>query len=248
MRQISPRLPSLLLRPRLIMAASTTSTPQASLVPYRQIRALYDETTITVYQAYKSSIAEAAVKSQKLDASPDFKPGRMTWVKPSWAWMMYRAGYSHKDPGQSRILAIKMTHEHFIGLLERGVLSTHVQRDQAADSSEQTAKSGKRNKSSEVRIQWDPERTPKLGALPYRSIQIGIPGALSETWANEWIHEIEDVTETALELKRVIDEQPDITTEELMKLGLVPKEKPFDVSASVQKKLEMTAPTSSAKS
>ncbi|KAH7171010.1 hypothetical protein EDB81DRAFT_777376 [Dactylonectria macrodidyma] len=248
MGQISPRPPSLLHHARLIMAADTTSTSKTSPVPYRQIRALYDDTTITVYQAYKLSIAQAAVKSQKLNASPDFKPGRMTWVKPSWAWMMYRAGYSHKDPGQSRILAIKMTHEHFIGLLERGVLSTHVQRDQATDSNDQISTSGKRVKSSDIRIQWDPERTPRLGVLPYRSIQIGIPGALSETWVNEWIDEIEDVTETARELKRVIDEQPDITTEELVNLGLVPKEKPFDVPESVQKRLEMIAPTSLVKS
>ncbi|KAF7542803.1 hypothetical protein G7Z17_g11257 [Cylindrodendrum hubeiense] len=219
--------------------AAPTATSQ---VPYRQIRALYDETTITVYQAYKASIADAAVKAQKLNASPDFKPGRMTWVKPSWAWMMYRAGYSHKDPGQSRILALKMTHEHFIALLERGVLSTHVQRSQTADTS------GKREKSSDVRIQWDPERTPSLGVLPYRSIQIGIPGALSETWANEWIYEIEDVTETARELKRVIDERPDITTEELLKLCLVPEEKPFEVPESVQKRLEMIAPMTSPES
>lgn len=223
------------------MAAVTTT----SQVPYRQIRALYDETTITVYQAYKASIADAAVNTQRLNASPDFKPGRMTWVKPSWAWMMYRAGYSHKDPGQSRILALKMTHEHFIGLLERGVLSTHVQRNQAADTNEQKVPGGKRQKSGDVRIQWDPERTPKLGVLPYRSIQIGIPGALSETWANEWIHEVEDVTETARELKRVIDEQPGITIEELVKMGLVPDERPFDVPESVQKRLEMIVPTAS---
>jgi hypothetical protein len=216
-----------------------------SQAPYRQIRAHYDDTTITVYQAYKSSIADAAVKTQKLNASPDFKPGRMTWVKPSWAWMMYRAGYSYKDAGQSRILALKMEHKHFIGLLERGVLSTHVQRGQEAENNEKKATHGRRAKSGEVRIQWDPERTPRLGVLPYRSIQIGIPGALSETWANEWIAEVEDVTETARELKKTLDEQPDITIEELVKLGLVPEERPFDVPESVQQRLEMIAPTTS---
>jgi hypothetical protein len=200
-------------------------------VTYHQIRAQYDTETITVYQAYKTSIASAAVAAQKLNASPDFLPGRMTWVKPSWSWMMYRAGYSYKDDRQSRILALKMKHEHFIQLLEKGVLSKH-----AATKRE----GGKREKSSDVRIQWDPERTPKLGVLPYRSIQIGIPGALSERWANEWIAEIEDVTDKARELKKVIDENPDITTEELIELGLVPEERPFEVPRSVQTRLEMT--------
>ncbi|CAM1506859.1 Fc.00g065000.m01.CDS01 [Cosmosporella sp. VM-42] len=209
-------------------------------VPYHQIRAQFDGETITVYQAYKASIADAAVKAQKLNASPEFKPGRMTWIKPSWSWMMYRAGYSHKDPGQARILALKMKHEHFIGLLEKGVLSKH-----AASKREQN-EGGKREKSSDVRIQWDPERTPKLGVLPYRSIQIGIPGALSVTWANEWIAEIEDVTDMARELKKVLDETPDITTEALVKMGLVPDEKPFTVPESVQTNLEMTVETKSA--
>jgi hypothetical protein len=63
-----------------------TPTPQ---VPYRQIRALYDDETITVYQAYQASIAIPAVKEQKLSASKDFVMGRMTWIKPSWCWMMY---------------------------------------------------------------------------------------------------------------------------------------------------------------
>ncbi|KAJ4137607.1 hypothetical protein NW768_003195 [Fusarium equiseti] len=205
-----------------------------SSIPYRQIRAHYNDATITVYQAYKESIAKAAIDSQKLNASPDFKPGRMTWIKPSWAWMMYRAGYSFKDPGQSRILALRMKHEHFIGLLERGVLSSHAKKPDTGE---------KREKSSDVRIQWDPERTPKLEVLPYRSIQIGIPGALSEQWANEWIAEIEDVTDKARELKRVINERPGITSEELMALGLVFEERLYNVPESVHTKLEMTLVT-----
>lgn len=209
----------------------TTAPPS---VPYRQIRAHYNDATITVYQAYKQSIAKAAVETQKLNASPDFKPGRMTWIKPSWAWMMYRAGYSFKDPGQSRILALRMKHEHFIDLLERGVLSSHAQKSNPGE---------KREKSSDVRIQWDPERTPKLEVLPYRSIQIGIPGVLSEQWVNEWIAEIEDVTDKARELKRVINERPDITTEELLALDLVFEERPYNVPESVHTKLEMSSVT-----
>jgi hypothetical protein len=69
------------------MATSPEHSPKHT-IPYRQIRALYDEETITVYQAYSSSIALAAVEHQKLNASPDFKLGRMTWIKPSWCWMM----------------------------------------------------------------------------------------------------------------------------------------------------------------
>lgn len=67
---------------------SGTSQKQTANIPYRQIRASYDDKTITVYQAYSAAIAIPAVRDQKLCASPDFKLGRMTWIKPSWCWMM----------------------------------------------------------------------------------------------------------------------------------------------------------------
>ena len=209
----------------------------ASPTPYRQIRALYDETTVTVYQAYKSTIAEAAVSTQKLNASPDFRPGRMTWIKPSWCWMMYRAGYSFKDPGQSRILALRMRREDFLGLLGRAVLSSDARARGGAGGDD----ARRRGKSADVRVQWDPERTPGLHALPYRSIQVGIPGALSEIWAKEWIVEIEDVTDRARELKRMLDQRPDVTIDVLIELGLIPVERPLPVPESIEARLEMSA-------
>jgi Domain of unknown function (DUF4291) len=67
---------------------TNNSTNSSKTVPFRQIRATYDDETITVYQAYSEAIAVAAVKEQRLNASPQFLFGRMTWIKPSWAWMM----------------------------------------------------------------------------------------------------------------------------------------------------------------
>ncbi|KAL8330926.1 hypothetical protein RB593_001732 [Gaeumannomyces tritici] len=91
------------------MASGTTTIASSSpsAPPYHQIRALYDDDSITVYQAYSAAIADAAVAAQRLDASPLFRAARMTWIKPSWAWMLYRAGYSFKDARQERILAIR---------------------------------------------------------------------------------------------------------------------------------------------
>ncbi|KAH6608606.1 atp-dependent rna helicase dhx8 [Trichoderma cornu-damae] len=209
-----------------------------SQIPYRQIRASYDGQHVTVYQAYKASIADAAVKAQKLNASPDFSPDRMTWIKPSWCWMMYRSGYSYKDDGQSRILALKMTRQHFLGLLERGVLSTRPPPHARVDK-ESTNKTA-HEKPTDVRIQWDPERSPRLEALPYRSIQIGIPGTLSTKWADEWIASIQDVTGRARELKRVLEEQPGISRDELVNKGLVPEERPLDVPDDILTRLDMT--------
>lgn len=77
-----------------------------------------------------------------------------------------------------------------------------------------------------VRVQWDPERTPQIGILPYRSIQIGIPRLITEKWVREWIVSIEDVTERARELKRAIEEGVR-NKEELIKRGLMPLEREY---------------------
>ena len=53
----------------------------------RQIRAVYTKDTVRVYQAYGRNIAEEAVK--KGTFGENFKMGRMTWIKPSFLWMMY---------------------------------------------------------------------------------------------------------------------------------------------------------------
>ncbi|KAK7932095.1 hypothetical protein PG985_002807 [Apiospora marii] len=195
------------------------TSPQALPTPYRQIRALQDDDadTVTVYQAYNAEIASQAVARQRLDASPRFRTTR-TWIKPSWCWMMYRAGYSYKDPNQARILALRMRREHFLELLRRGVLSHDAHRSAAAavavngarddgDGSKGEAGSMETAAEEEVRIQWDPERSARLEKLGYRSIQIGVPAALQSQWVNEWITSIEDVTERARELKRVLDEE-----------------------------------------
>ena len=94
-------------------------------------------------------------------------------------------------------------------------------------------------KKKEVRVQWDPERDCRLGVLPYRSIQIGISGEVGRRWVEEWIEGIEDVTQRARELKRVVDEEEDVSLEDLVSKGLIPVEKDYPVSAELRKVLEM---------
>lgn len=228
-------------------SVNTTTTDHscapATFTPYRQIRALYDEETITVYQAYSAAIATAAVAAQRLDASPLFRTTRMTWIKPSWAWMLYRAGYSFKDAGQERILAIRVRRSYFLGLLARAALthagSAHRRSAAAAAETTKEQEVEMRKKEEVVKVQWDPERTVRLGRLGYRSIQIGIPGALAADWVEAGIVAIEDVTDRARDLKRTLDQEPDISDQELVELGLVPVERPFEVSGELQELLEM---------
>jgi hypothetical protein len=197
-------------------------------VPMRQIRAYYTSTTITVYQAYNAEIADTAIEQQKLDASPKFSTSRMTWVKPSWAWMLYRSGYSYKDAGQERILALTLTHAAFLSLLGKAQF--------AHQSKEKTEIGG--NKQTSVRVQWDPERTIRLDRLPYRSIQIGVPGFLVDELV-EGIVKIEDVTGRARALKETLDRVDQIDIDELISQKLMLQERVFDVDESLKELLGM---------
>ena len=75
-------------------------------VPRHQIRAAYTGTAVTVYQAYPPEIADAALRAGRF--VPPFKRERMTWIKPSFRWMMYRCGWALK-PGQERVLAVDIS-------------------------------------------------------------------------------------------------------------------------------------------
>ena len=47
-----------------------------------------------MYQAYNNTIANEAIENGKFGLN--FKRDRMTWIKPSFLWMMYRSGWGLK--------------------------------------------------------------------------------------------------------------------------------------------------------
>lgn len=169
----------------------------AVLMKERIIRALYDENTITVYQAYNKSIAQEGLKAQTF-VSPPFKIQRMTWIKPSFLWMMYRSGWATKEY-QDNILSIKMTRDGFERALNNACLS-HF--DKSLYLSEATWR--EKLKTSFVRIQWDPEKDILLNELPYRSIQIGLSGKAVEEYLSKWIIQIDDITESCKDIRQLI--------------------------------------------
>ena len=152
-----------------------------SPTPYRQIRAIYDETIIIVYQAYSQNIATAAVKEQKLHASSDFSFTRMTWIKPSWCWIMYRSRYSTKDSRQSRILAIKMRREDFERLLGMAVVTEGEKLRKEVccffwvifGKRTGSDADGTQERERPVRVQWDPERGPSLEVYVVFTLEMG---------------------------------------------------------------------------
>ena len=165
-------------------------------VPARQIRARYSADTITVYQAYPPQIALPAVAAGRFVAP--FKRDRMTWIKPSFLWMMYRCGWATK-PGQERVLSIDITREGFEWALARACLS-HYDRDLHGDR----ATWSRQLKTSPVRVQWDPERSLHLKALPYRSLQVGLSGEAVDRYVDEWTVAVTDITPTVHRVKDLL--------------------------------------------
>lgn len=90
------------------------------MAPARQVRAQLDAESIVVYQAYGDAIADAAPAAGTF--VPPFSMDRMSWIKPSFLWMMYRCGWATK-PGQERVLAIRMSRAGFEDALSESCLS-----------------------------------------------------------------------------------------------------------------------------
>jgi hypothetical protein len=137
----------------------------AMTVPSRQVRARYGQSTITVYQAFSPEVAEPALVAGTF--VPPFRLNRMTWIKPSFLWMMYRSGWATK-PGQERVLAVQITRPGFEDALRRGCLS-HFDPTRLIDPTSWRAELTR----SKVRVQWDPERTAEGTALPHGPCRSG---------------------------------------------------------------------------
>jgi len=81
------------------------------------------EDEIVVYQAYKPSIADFAVKHQCFGGS-EFGYGRMSWIKPNFLWMMYRCGWAEKE-NQERVLALWIKKAVLEEILSQAVFSSY---------------------------------------------------------------------------------------------------------------------------
>lgn len=182
-------------------------------IPHQQIRAVYDDATIRVYQAFGDQIADAALAHGRFVAP--FSRSRMTWIKPSFLWMMYRAGWGHKDDNQRRILAIDLDREGFEWALAHSCPSH-------PDPAMSPAQWQRHKAATPVRIQWDPERSLHLGPLQHRAIQIGLSGEAVPLYADQWVRRIEEVTPLAHRIHALVE--ADRLTEAK---ALLPVERPY---------------------
>src|SRR6266566_9725043 len=86
-----------------------------------EIRADYDRESIIVYQAYPMIIAVPALETQRFVAPFSFN--RMTWIKPSFLWLMHRSNWGQKS-GQEHTLAVRITRIGWEEALAKAVLTT----------------------------------------------------------------------------------------------------------------------------
>lgn len=168
-------------------------------VTFREIRAIHDEETIRVYQAYNKDIATAACRVNSFHGPLEqgiWSASRMTWIKPSAVWMAYRCGWTvMKDKNQGAVLALDLSKPRFLDLLKTAMLSHGSEAGATRDNP--------------VVVQWDPERlmcidTEQLkekdvyttSIQQMRSIQIGLRGKGVEMLLDpSFVLKITDVTE-----------------------------------------------------
>ncbi|WP_037573158.1 DUF4291 domain-containing protein [Phaeacidiphilus oryzae] len=194
----------------------------------REIRAAHDADSLTVYQAYPAAIADAALAAGTF--VPPFKRERMTWIKPSFRWMMYRCGWGRK-PGQERVLAIRIRRDGFAWALANSCLS-HP--DGEVHASHEQWK--RQLAESPVRVQWDPERDIRLQPLPHRAIQVGLTGEAVRRYVEDWILDLTDVTELAHEAHSLVRSGEAGAAE-----ALLPAERPYPISAELAARIGASA-------
>jgi Domain of unknown function (DUF4291) len=158
------------------------SAAMSTARPLREIRADYDRDTIVVYQAYGPAIAEPALAAQKFVAPFSFQ--RMTWIKPSFLWLMERSGWGQKA-GQEVVLAVRIRRAGWEEALGQAVLT-------------ERGASG-----AAVQVQWDPERSIRGAKLEYRSIQVGLSRHLIRTYAEKWVVAIADQSKLVAKLRKL---------------------------------------------
>jgi hypothetical protein len=112
--------------------------------------------------------------------------------------MMYRSGWGTKE-GQEVILAIRIQRSAFDSILAQAVHSQYIPEIYESEKAWSYAV-----KTSDVRLQWDPDHSPTGGKLKRRAIQLGLQGEAAIKYSREWIVDIEDISEFVAEQRQQV--------------------------------------------
>lgn len=196
------------------------------MADYFEIRADYNQHTITIYQAYNDAIADVAVRDGRFGAPFSFN--RMTWIKPSFMWMMERSNWGLKKD-QQRILAIRIKRTFFDTLLEQAVLTMPEAHVYPHAGIWETLFA-----QANVYVQWDPERSINGKKLEHRSLQLGISRNLISQFNEDAIVAIDDLTPLVRKCHNLL-----INGKTTQAKSFLPPEKIYPVSAAARKALGM---------
>ncbi|VAW78881.1 hypothetical protein MNBD_GAMMA12-623 [hydrothermal vent metagenome] len=189
-----------------------------------EIRASYDQKSIVLYQAYSDAIAKPALAENKF-VTP-FSFNRMTWIKPSFLWLMHRSHWGTKK-GQENILAVRIKRESWGKALSLGVL-THP--EMSIYQNPEVWRSQFDN--AKIHVQWDTERSLRGAGLTYYSIQVGVGRELIEEYVNEWILDIVDISNNVKKIRSLLKSGKDKNVRKLL-----PIEKVYPVPEKLGKNL-----------
>lgn len=189
----------------------------------KRVLAAYDPKGVFVYQAFATETV--AVAASKGTFGKGFSLDRMTWIKPSFGWMLHRSGYAGKH-GQEAIARIHLSHEGFLAILAQSVPTIYDAMLFPTVGAWNDAL-----RSSDVRCQWDPDRDLSDRKREHRAIQLGIRGETVRRYVHEWIHGIEDVTELAHEIR-------DAAAQKRQVFPAVPNEQEYPITEEIARILQ----------
>lgn len=189
-----------------------------------EIRADYDRDTIVMYQAYDDVIAIPALAQQRFVAPFSFT--RMTWIKPSFLWLMHRSNWGQKR-GQTRTLRVRIKRDGFDEALRLGVLTSPD-----GPVFGQASRWHEAFQAAQVHVQWDTERSLQGAALPHYSIQVGLSRHIIERFVDSWIVSIEDFTPIVRKVYGLVQSGRRDQAQRFL-----PNERVYPVSAEVARRL-----------
>jgi hypothetical protein len=157
----------------------------------RHILDQFDAESVVVYQAYNQAIGHFAARHGYFGGG--FSTSRMTWIKPNFLWMMCRSGWGTKE-NQEVTLAVRLKRDAFDEILR---LAAHSSYSPDAYGTQVAWKQPVAD--SDVRLQWDPDHEPSGSPVERRAIQLGLRGKVLANYANDWLLDIQDLSEFVAE-------------------------------------------------
>lgn len=191
----------------------------------RHILAQFDDDKIVVYQAFRPKIGHYAAQHQRFRGA--FSLTRMSWIKPNFLWMMFRCGWAAKE-NQETVLAVSLRRASFDAILAESVPSTFVPALYGSEAEWKHALAR-----SEVRLQWDPDHAPDGAKAERRALQLGLRGGFLARYAQEWIVDIEDITDFVAEQRLHVQSQDGTQL-------LTPSEKVYPVACELAARIGLT--------